>query len=341
MIIITFLLFFTGCTQQEKPFFKMRGVVLSVHDLETVDWPKLAYENGINTIGTHIFPEQVVTFIESEKGQQFLTDCKKYGIEVEHQLHAIGQLLPRELFDEDSTMFRMNEYGRRVNDYNLCVHSQKALDMIAENALRYAKRLPATNHRYYYWIDDGRPMCKCTECSKYSDSEQALIIENHIIKVLRNLDPQALLAHLAYINTMSAPRRVKPEEGIFLQFAPIERTWDRPLKDDGPGGHLSHSLSHEQHRMYLLENLDIFPVETAEVLEYWLDVSIFSQWKKPAKKLPWNREVFESDIDTYASLGIRNITSFAVYIDDKYIAAYKDLSFLKEYGNGLKNYQKK
>ena len=139
----------------------MRGVVLTVQDLETVDWPKLAHENGINTIGTHIFPEQVVDFIKSEKGKQFLADCNKYGIEVEHQLHAIGQLLPRELFVEDSTMFRMNEHGRRVNDYNLCVHSQKALDKVVENALRYAKLLPTTNHRYYYWIDDGMPMCKC------------------------------------------------------------------------------------------------------------------------------------------------------------------------------------
>jgi len=236
-------------------------------------------------------------------------------------------LLPRELFAEDSTMFRMNESGRRVNDYNLCVHSQKALNKVAEKALYYAKILPATNHRYYYWIDDGKPMCYCPKCSIYSDSEQALIVENHIIKELRKYDPKAKLAHLAYLNTLSAPRRVKPEEGIFLQYAPIRRTWDKPID--------------ETHVQYLKENLTVFPVETAEVLEYWLDVSIFSKWKKPAVKLPWNREVFESDIDTYASLGIRNITSFAVYIDDVYIETYKDLSFLKEYGEGLLNYSKR
>jgi hypothetical protein len=87
---------------------------------------------------------------------------------------------------------------------------------------------------------------------------------------------------------------------------------------------------------YLRDNLEVFPAETTVVLEYWLDVSMFSWWRKPAVKLPWNKEVFLSDIDTYAKLGIRNITSFAVFIDDKYLEAYKDVSFLKEYGEELR-----
>ena len=321
VIMISYLLI--ACTAEKDPYFQIRGVVLVVEDLETVDWPKLAYENGINVVGTHITPEQVAQFIQSPKGEKFMADCKKYGVHVVHQLHAMGDLLPRALFAEDSTMFRMDESGRRVNDYNLCVHSQKALDKVAEKAVYYARILPATNHRYYFWIDDNRPMCSCPECAKYSVSEQALIVENRMIKELRKFDPEAKLAHLAYVNSMSAPRRVKPEEGIFLQYAP----WFKPLDDE--------------RLRELKENLTVFPVETAEVLEYWLDVSRFSGWKKPAVKLPWDREMFENEIDIYANLGIRNISTFAAYIDDKYIETYKDLGFLKEYGDGLINYLKK
>jgi len=331
-----------SCTAKKDPYFQMRGIVLSVEDLATVDWPKLAYENGINTIGTHVFPEQVATFIQSGKGIKFLADCKKYGIEVEHQLHSIGELLPRSLYAEDSTMFRMNESGQRTDDYNLCVHSQKALDIIASNALRYAKLLPPTNHRYYFWIDDGQPMCHCPECAQYSDSEQSLIVENRMIRELRTFDPDAQLAHLAYHGSLSAPRKVKPAEGIFLEFAPIERSWEKPLAEHAPNdGRDSKFLKGVTHLQYLKDNLEVFPVETAVVLEYWLDVSIFSKWKKPAVKLPWNKSVFDADIKTYGELGIRNITTFAVYIDDKYIETYKDLGFLKEYGFGLMNYSKK
>ena len=330
-----------SCTAEKDPYFQMRGIVLSVEDLETVDWPALAYKNGINTIGTHVFPEQVATFMKSDKGEIFLADCRKYGIEVEHQLHAIGELLPRSLFDEDSTMFRMNEFGQRTNDYNLCVHSQKALDLVATRTAGYAKLLPSTNHRYYFWIDDGRPMCHCPECAHYSDSEQALIVENRMIKELRTVDPEAQLAHLAYHGTLSAPRKVNPAEGIFLQFAPIERSWEKPLAEHLPGEFLNNQqfLKGVTHLQYLKENLEVFPVETAVVLEYWLDVSIFSKWKKPAVKLPWNKAVFDADIKSYGDLGIRNITSFAVYIDDKYIETYQDLSFLKEYGDGFDRYR--
>ena len=38
-------------------------------------------------------------------------------------------------------------------------------------------------------------------------------------------------------------------------------------------------------------NLEVFPKDTAQVLEYWLDVSRFSRWKRPGVKLPWNREI--------------------------------------------------
>ncbi|MDR1224957.1 MAG: DUF4838 domain-containing protein [Tannerella sp.] len=340
---ITLSLLFAGCKQKtaynanELSYFKMRGIVLSVEDIKTVDWARMAHENGINTIGAHFSTNG---FFQTEKGRQFLADCKKYNISVENQQHAMAQLLPRELFSEDSTLFRMDGSGRRVNDCNLCVHSQKALDIVTGNALQSARLSPSGNHRYYFWIDDGMPMCSCPECSAYSDSEQALILENAMIKVLRTFDPEAQLAHLAYHRTIPAPRRVKPEEGIFLEFAPFERTWEKPLSDGQATGRTG--ISHQSYLQNLKENLTVFPVETAVVLEYWLDVSLFSGWKKPAVKLPWHKEVFESDIALYASLGIRNITSFAVYVDDKYLAGYNnDLQFLKDYGAGLKNFRKK
>ena len=89
----------------------------------------------------------------------------------------------------------------------------------------------------------------------------------------------------------------------------------------------------------LNENLTVFPIETAVILEYWTDVSLFSNWKKPAVRLPWRKDVFEADLDYYASLGIKNITSFAVFVDSDYADAY-GIDFVYEYGSGLKNFRK-
>ena len=86
-----------------------------------------------------------------------------------------------------------------------------------------------------------------------------------------------------------------------------------------------------------LRGKDVFDPAEVVVLEYWLDVSLVSDWKKPAKKLKWDGDVFRKDIELYSDLGIKNIASFGVYIDSAYVAAYKDLSFLKEYGRGLES----
>lgn len=334
--LLALILVLSGCSQAVQPHWQMKGLVLHVDDLSTVDWPKLAHENGINTIGTHIFPGQVLEFIQSESGQAFLEGCRKYGIDVEHQLHAMSELLPRELFEQDPEMFRMNKEGERVRDFNCCVHSEKALDMIASKAAEFAKLLPASNHRYYFWLDDGKETCYCPKCREYSVSEQALIIENRMIEAIREVDPQAKLAHLCYYNSMDAPVKVKPADGIFLEFAPIDRNWDYPLTAKETTSLLNESgITHAQILKYLEDNLKVFPAEDAVILEYWLDVSLFSRWKKPAVQVPWNREVFESDVETYAGYGLRNVTSFAVYMDSEYFSKYPDTSCLKEYADIL------
>ncbi|WP_102407875.1 DUF4838 domain-containing protein [Parabacteroides bouchesdurhonensis] len=335
LIISLMVMILCACHTKESAF-EMRGVVLSVHDLETVDWPRLATKSGINTIGTHVTPKEVEAFITSERGKTFLADCQKYGIQVEHQLHAIHELLPRELFSEDSTMFRMDENGNRIADFNCCASSSNALDIIAKNAVYYARLLPSTNHRYYYWLDDGAPLCACPQCSCLSGSEQALMIENRMIQELRTFDPEAQLAHLAYHSTLEAPVKVKPAEGVFLEFAPFYRNWKKPLSDESASGR---GMAHAENLRCLKENLEVFPAETAVVLEYWLDVSLFSDWKKPAVKLPWHKDVFMSDLNTYAGFGIKNITSFAVYMDDQYWKQYPDQSFLREYGKGMKYFK--
>ncbi len=334
-----------SCSQlaekQEASHFKTRGLVLDVNDLSTVDWPRRAKAAGLTTLATHVTPSQVTEFIQSERGKRFLDECEQYGIEVEHELHAMADLLPRNLFEEDSTMFRMNEEGKRVPDYNLCVHSDKALQVVCDNAVKYAKILTPTTGRYFYWIDDAMPMCKCPKCKEYSDSEQALILENAIVKALRReVDPAATLAHLAYVNTLDAPVKVKPEEGIFLEFAPIHRTWEKSLLDTTTTGwNAKETITHGAYLRSLDENLKVFPTETAQVLEYWLDVSLFSQWKKPAIALPWHKQVFLEDIDVYAKRGIQHVTSFGVYMDDQFIKNFPDLTFLDEYGKGLENYR--
>ena len=238
------------------------------------------------------------------------------------------ELLPRSRFAKNPECFRMDEKGNRNPDANCCAHSQAALDIAAENAVRIAKALRPTTGRYFFWGDDGRPWCSCPECKGLIPSEQALLVENRIVRALRGIDPRATLAHLAYTNTLSPPKLVKPKPGIFLEYAPIRRRYDLSYeKQSGPG--------HPDALSALDANMEVFPADTTQVLEYWLDVSRFSGWRRPAVKLPWRRDVLEADLATYASRGIRHITSFAVYVDAEYRRRYGEPGFIREYGEAL------
>jgi hypothetical protein len=140
--------------------------------------------------------------------------------------------------------------------------------------------------------------------------------------------PTVPMNHPAYLNSLSPPAQARPQTGVFLEYAPIKPRYDLPYeRQSGPG--------QEDGLSALDANLKVFPAGSAQVLEYWLDVSRFSQWKRPAVRLPWRRDVLEADLATYAARGIRHVTSFAVYVDADYRRRYGEPEFIREYGEAL------
>ncbi|MBI2947221.1 MAG: hypothetical protein HYY23_06215, partial [Verrucomicrobia bacterium] len=163
-------------TATSEPFFQTRGIVLIPDDLTWRDWPERAHRAGLTTIGLHhgVSPRLVVNFIRSDNGQRFLDQCRRLNLQVEYELHAARELLPRDLFGKNPQFFRMNEKGERTPDANLCVHSSEALGIAAENTVALAKTLRPTTHRYFYWGDDAKSWCQCSQCRGFSPSDQAL-----------------------------------------------------------------------------------------------------------------------------------------------------------------------
>ena len=320
----------SGSGTRGGPFFRTRGVVLVPDDLTLRDWPKRANTAGLTTLGIHhgASPRVVADFVRSDRGIETLEACRKLGLEVEYELHAMRELLPRDLFSKDPGLFRRNEKGERTPDANLCVHSERALEIAVENALEISAILRPTTGRYFLWGDDGQPWCRCQDCASLSDSDQALVLENRLARAFRKRDAGAQVAHLAYAGTLRAPSQVKPEPGVFLEFAPLSRMHDRPFK----------SLADAANRDFveaLDANLGVFPARTAQALEYWLDVSLQSEWRKPAKKLAFRKEILEADLGVYGRRGVQHVTSFAVYIDAEYVARFGEPAEIAAYGRAL------
>ena len=334
----------THATAQEPTPFRTRGIVIMPTDVPGMDWPARCARAGIHTIALHEFHAwPLLRFVLDREGQAFLAQCREHHIEVEYELHLMADLLERWRFEqEDRNFFRIDSKGERNPDVNLCVSNERALDIVAQNAAALSRILQPTTGRHFYWGDDGGRWCQCPKCRDFSDSDQALIVENRILAELRKDDSTAQLAHLAYHSTLPAPTQVKPTPGVFLEFAPIDRAYaghlgqpfvrlsqrdNRPRPKDHSNGELLDFLD---------ANLAVFPAATAQALEYWLDVSVLSVGSPTPRQLQLDLEVLNDDLAGYARRGLRHITTFAVQMNSTYLQHHPDpQTLLAAYGKAL------
>ncbi|HOX39014.1 MAG TPA: DUF4838 domain-containing protein [Candidatus Brocadiia bacterium] len=308
--------------------FDARGVVLELGDF-TLDWPALAARAGLNLIGLHKPESEMPSLAGSPRGIDLLERCAGNGISVETEIHAISHLMPRDLFAAHPEWFRLDQWTRRREpDFNLCPSSKEALKRVADAAADWAAHVPSTTGRFYFWPDDNRSWCHCDSCARLGDSDQALIVANAIATAIRRVMSEARVAYLAYMGTLEPPCEIRPEKGVFLEFAPYRRCWKHPIS--------SRDCAVNRRQTEVLESLlNVFGTGGAQILEYWLDVSLFSGYRRPAGKLPPNCDVLKDDLRFYHSLGIRRVTTFACWLDAEYAGKFGDADVMR-YGQCFK-----
>ena len=250
----------------------------------------------------------------SEPDYKALLDyAAERGLKIEYEMHSARYLLPESEFEAHPEWFRMNKDGERSTDYNLCASSEEAIDYVAESAAALAKALYRSTDRYFFWLDDAKDaFCHCERCKSMTPSEQQMKILNRMIARLRRDNPNATLAYLAYVECIKPPVSIKPEEGIFLEYAPFLRNFKKPLSEDAESEPI-------------LDLLSVFGGEGAKALDYWYDNSLYSNWTKPPKQFSVEEEVMRADFEFYRSLGFEDFSSFACYLGEDYEELFGDV----------------
>ena len=72
----------------------------------------------------------------------------------------------------------------------------------------------------------------------------------------------------------------------------------------------------------LLKQAEFFSWKDSKVLEYWLDNSLFSGWKKPPKEFKADDEKIKKEVAEYASLGFEIISTFGCFLGEDYEELY-------------------
>jgi len=299
-----------------------KGVLVHPQEL-SVRWIEQAVREGIDVLGLHPVggPKAkdscaaLVQLLDDPEFLRLVDLAKEKGLTVEYEIHAMGWLLPRELFKTHPEYFLMDEKGERNPANNFCVCNEEAMEIVEKNAVELAKKLHGSSHRFYFWLDDTASLrCHCPKCEKLSGSDQQLLVVNRLAKALRKEFPDAQVPYLAYYGTLEPPTQVKPGEGVFLEYAPMAK-YKRPDSD-------CYRTFVPMEQKYLVPLMEMFGRENTKVLEYWIDNSMYSNYTKPPKILNVDPEQVKKDIAYYKALGIEDITTFGCYLGQDYEELY-------------------
>lgn len=304
-------------------------LIVHPHELDKTIIDGIA-NGGADVIGIHPVGgrhalsalEEMLAWLETDEAKSLIDYAKKLGLDIEYEVHAGSFLAPRELFAAHPEYFRM-EKGVRTSKNNFCPSSDEMLAIVAENAKKLAKKLYGSSDNYNFWLDDvtANGGCECDKCAFFSPSDQQMKVTNIVARALKEINPNAKVAYLSYRETLTPPKNIKPDDNVFLEYAPIERDRSVFVGDDG-------KIAADLRALW-----EVFPRESTKILEYWYDNSLFSDWKKPPKKFIPDNAAIEREMRFYKSLGAPYISSFACYLGEDYRArcGMPDFSALKNF----------
>ena len=282
-------------------------------------WIDRMADGGVKILGIHPHGgarateslKELVALLETKEYRELIDYAIERGLEIEYEMHAARYLLPVELFDTHPEYFRSMANGERTPNMNFCVSNPDALALVAKNAAELAKKLYRSRPVFYFWLDDARNVhCNCEKCKSLTPSDQQLIAANAMLEAIKKEIPDAKFAYLAYLDTLEVPEKVKPADGIFLEYAPIEK-----YKNELPE-------RIEIERKMLLKQAEFFSWKDSKVLEYWIDNSLFSNWKKPPKEFIPDNEKIKKEVAEYAALGFEIVSTFGCFLGEDYEELY-------------------
>ncbi len=308
-----------------------RGIVIHAGDCGDY-WAGRLENSGLNVVGVHPAGgmdahrslEDCIRFLGTAEWRRFASRMERTGIAVEFEMHALSWLLERDRFEKNPDWFRMDESGQRTPLFNCCASHPDALDRIRERAAELARIFKPDTHRYHFWIDDvASAGCACPRCRSLSASDQAMILYGAIADGVCSVDPAARVSYLAYCETLKLPETIRPDERLFLEFAPIARDFEHSLFDPTCEKNAVQTAN-------LPALLELFGRRDAKALDYWVDNSLFSGWQLPPKKFALNAAVCRADVTAYRALGFEAVTSFGCFLGENYRDLWGDAD-LDEY----------
>ncbi len=143
--------------------------------------------------------------------------------------HSLPLLIPENpYFKEHPEWFMMNKKGERTT-WQYCETNPELADELCRILL---KRLDEEGEPNYIHISkqDGSSTCQCPECKRINEQEgtdmgSLLTLINRVAKTIGKTHPNVPIMTFAYLETEGAPKTLKPEPNVVIQYCNTKNSW--------------------------------------------------------------------------------------------------------------------
>ncbi|HUX27536.1 MAG TPA: DUF4838 domain-containing protein, partial [Terracidiphilus sp.] len=160
-----------------------------------------------------------------------IPELRKRGILIEVGGHGYPNFLPQEkYFAQHPDWFGMRN-GKRTSDPRVVFSTanQDAVRTFVANVENYLHAHPEIDI-LDVWPPDGAEWSEAPEdLALGSSSERQMLLLNHLAQALKADFPRLRLQFIAYESYTVPPTEHKPDPGIFMDFCPIDRSFESPL----------------------------------------------------------------------------------------------------------------
>lgn len=202
--------------------------------------------------------------------------------------HTAGYLVPKLMYyDTHPEYFAMRRTGERIpkdtrDSYiHLCFSNPDVVKISTERLLGWMRN--ERDKRYFCVTQgDGPDWCQCAECKamdvapgNYSD--RLLVFMNQLARAAREEFPDNILLGAAYCGTDVAPVRERPEENVWIMYAPY---WGVALS-------MVHPLTHPSNAEALAQLEGWLEAAPDNMAIYDYNMRYCPSWYAMARKIEW------------------------------------------------------
>ncbi|MHB1459891.1 MAG: DUF4838 domain-containing protein [Armatimonadota bacterium] len=153
---------------------------------------------------------------------------KQYALFV----HTFSTLLPPDKYFKDHPEYFSEHNGQR-DPGQLCVSNPEVVKLTAESVIRILRKNPNAQI-ISVSQNDSVPCCDCAICRAEAAAEGSLAgpllkFVNAVADIVGKQYPKVRISTLAYLDTASAPKTVRPHKNVAIQLCTDSHAWSEPF----------------------------------------------------------------------------------------------------------------